>query len=502
MPNLFIGEPFFTDGWRRIPYQFISEDAQAAFAEITNSCKKPWVDYDLFHRIKRMFPDLRLTQKELQPRCAYEPNMLRKHCEIWEKQSATVTRNYDSKALAKAYSSVLQKFKLRDKVKPIAFDEVPWINDTNFGAPYFKNSKKMESPQEKAIAGAKAIKRGRAFYPFSGYHRGKSDTEVRIIWAEGKSEWMVGAIFFYPYFEALKMQTECPYAGVHKRLGTSARVNTLKWRSRFILAMDYSKFDATIPPMLIKLAFKIIKHNLELSRKEEELFDRYVTHFCTNGIIMPDGFIYYGRQGGVPSGSVFTSLIDSIVNAILIEYCMQKGAMLATDYLVLGDDSIVGLARPVNKAEIVSLIGELGVKVSDDDTFVTCARTEASYFLGHYWEYGAPRRDVVETITRLCCPEFPQPWNFAEFGSHEYKVGLFDKIKDYQNDNDWFWKYGNTLIDSFLLPDEPWNWGEIVRPSYQYYNLRLEAKAYRPTGLARAFGEDWSDASTMRTVAM
>ena len=501
---LYQGEAFFNDGWKRVKYRFDSEEAERAFITITNRVIKPFIDYDLFHHIKRMYPNLYLKQDDLKSRCAYSPEMLRKHCKIWEKQATTGNLNYDSVALSKAYSRARARFAIEGKVKPIAFDEVEWINDTNFGAPYFKNSKDIEDAQEKAIAGAKAIARGRSFYPFACYHRGKSDEEARIIFAEGKSEWLVGAKFFYPYFEALKNTEHCPYAGVSKRQGVSARMNKLKWDCRFALAMDYSKYDATIPRLLIRLAFKIIRENLELTEKEEVLFWRYVDHFCSNGIIMPDGYIYYGRKGGVPSGSVFTSLIDSIVNAILIEYVAIRSGVMTTDYIVLGDDSVTGLVGLISKEEVASIIGDFNVVISVEDTEVLMTRSQNLYFLGHFWEYGSPRRGIEETVSRLVCPEFPRGWNYAEYGSLEYIAGLFDKIKDYQNDNEWFWTMGNEIIDSFLYPSEPHLWGKVYHKDFYLTNMRCEDRKgrIRPSGLERAFGTKVVDPASWRTVAL
>ena len=502
--ELYTGDPFFNDGWRRTEYRFIDDEAKIAFRNLTNRNQGAFIDYDLFHHIKRVLPSLGLSQSILQARNAYTPDMFRPHCDVWAQQKS-VSLNYDKDALTHAVARVRKGFSLKTKVKPLAFTEVPWINDTNFGAPYFKNSQDIENAQEKAIKGANAIRRGKYFSPFVILPRGKSDEEVRIVNGEGKPEFIVGASFFYPYFEALKEEGSCPYAGLYKRQGVSARVNSMKWNSRFILEMDYSKFDATIPSLLIRIAFNIIKDNMDLTKKEGILFDRYVAHFCQNGFLMPDGYVYYGREGGVPSGSVFTSLIDSIINAILIEYLSIRLAVPVLDYLVLGDDSVVALNIPVSITQVVDVLAELNIKVSTKDTKLKLSHDQIK-FLGHYFEDGVARREVEETIFRLCCPERPKGWNFAKFGSPEYLCGLFDKIKDYQNDNEYFFNIGNIIIDSFLEPNEPWTWGKICRRDFYYYNMRLEAQSSRASksrkaGLERAFGYA-VDNSSLRITAV
>lgn len=491
--DLYCGDPFF-EGWRSKPYTFESEDAKMRFRSITNSERGKWIEWDLFYHIKRMAPSLGLNAAELEARSKYNPDMLRPHCRKWE-EGQNRELNYNQELLAKAVASVNSKFSLREKVQPIDFTEVPWKNDTNFGCPTFSNSKHDPHAQEKAIAAAKAVARGKAPEPFVAYARGKNEEEARITLAESKPMFIVGGSFFYPYFWGLKAENS-PYAGCAKKQSVSARVNSLKWNSRFVLAADYSRYDSTIPQVLTSCAFKIIKNNFVLTKKEEALWETYVAHFNTNGMLMPDGNIYYGRRGGVPSGAIFTSIVGSIVNAIIIEYAALRGKMQVTDYLVLGDDSIIGLLNPVQVADFAKYASELGIIVSQDDSKLYVG-DEKVYFLGHYWEDGCSRRDVKETIYRLCCPENVKPWNRAKFGSRDYLLGLFDKIKDYQNDNEWFWTLGNMIIDSFLKPNEPWLWGEIVRRDFYYTNMVLDQKQHRSTGLQRVFGkqDDWEGAS-------
>ena len=484
--ELFSGEPFF-DGWKSKEYVFESEEAKSQFRLITNSQRGNWIDWDLYYLIKRLAPDLGLEKTELKGRAKYNPDMFRPHCRKWvEGQNRVIA--YDTQAFALANAKVRARFKLREKVQPIAFEEVPWKDDTNFGAPTFSNSKHYPDAQEKAIAGAKAVKRGKSPEPFTAYHRGKNGDEVRIVMAEPKEMFIIGGTYFYPFFEALKL-VKSPYAGSTKRLAISARMNNFKWNSRFILAADYSKFDSTIPPVIISCAFEIIKDNFIMTPAEEALWEKYVKHFMTNGVLMPDGRIYYGRRGGVPSGAIFTSVIGSICNALLIEYaCICHDALL-TDYLVLGDDCIIGLNAPFQKEEFAQYLRHFGIEVSLEDTELHKAE-DYVYFLGHYWDDGVSKRPVKESVLRLVCPENVKPWNRAKFGSYEYCIGLFDKIKDYQNDNRDFWELGNRIMDALMYPEEAnFKWGTKFHRGFAYNNVVLDVKQKRKSGLKRALGE-------------
>lgn len=504
MPNnLYVGEPFFElkDGWTRIQYKFMNEESQAQFSFITNVETGKWIDYDLFHHIKRTIPSLGLSQDILQARSVYRPDMLRKHCDAWQVgKKGNDSLNYDKAALHKAFIHVANEFRLPSKVRPIAFEDVPFKKDTNFGAPTFRNSSKDELANERAIKGAKAVARGKCPEPYAMYHRGKNEQEVRIVLAEAKEMFVMAGRFFYPYFQSMK-KTNIRYAGGLKRMNTSSKLNFIKWNSRFVLSVDYSKYDSSIPRILTSLAFKIIESNFDMTEEERKCWDIYVRYFQTGGMLAPDGYIYYGRKHGVPSGSLFTSVIGSIVNCLIIEYFRITTDAMVTDHIVLGDDCIIGLLNPVSVDAFAQVAKELGINVGLEDSKLLNSH-DMIHFLGHYWEDGSPRREVEETITRLCCPEVRKPWTRAKFGSDEYLVGLFDKIKDYQNDNEWFWNIGNVIMDSFIIPNQPWNWGYVVRREFYYTNMRLDVSQKTRTGLSRALQEEELPPSSCRIRAL
>lgn len=503
MSHLYNGEPFFNleDGWTRVPYKFMDDEALRRFKFITNSETGKWIDYDLFHHFKRVVPSLNMQQSELTARSCYNPDMLRKHCAAWEAgKRGSNSMNYDSKLLHKAFLNVSKEFQLSTKVKPLALEEVPFKKDTNFGAPTFQNSSKDEFAHERAIKGAKAVMRGKCPEPFTMYHRGKNETEARITLAESKEMFLIGGRFFYPYFTSMK-KSNLRYAGGMRRLNTSAKMNSIKWTCRFALSVDYSKYDSSIKQLLTSLAFKIVESNFVMTAEEAKAWNIYVKYFQMGGMLAPDGYIYYGRNHGVASGSIFTSVIGSIVNCLIIEYFRLRTGALVTDHIVLGDDCIIGLIQPVPVERFAEVASELGINVGLDDSKLLC-NDELIHFLGHYWDEGMPRRAISETITRLCCPEVIKPWNREKFGSVPYLIGLFDKIKDYQNDNEWFWNIGNIIMDSFLLPDEPWNWGYNVRRDFMFTNMVLDSKQKTKTGLSRALQIEAMPAGSCRIRAV
>lgn len=497
MPNLYVGEKFF-ETWKRTQYHFQDDEAKRRFFEITNRPSGPVILYDLFWRAKRLVDDPEaLDYRELKARSAYNPDMLRPHASAWEKGGHL--GEYDAALLTKAFRMAREMWKLNEKVVPLELEDVPFKDDTNFGAPLFAS--KHPYAREVALKRAKAVLRGAAPEPFTAYSRGKDETQVRITQAEPKEMFLIGGSFFYPYMEEMK-HIESPYAGGGARLEISSRVTELRWNSRWIASIDYSKYDASIPKRLIELAFNVMESNISFTRETRKRWNIYKKHFIHGGILMPDGYVYFGRAHGIPSGSILTSIIGSIINSIVLTYILLRNECNWSGFLVLGDDSLVGLNSPLKKRLIAETAAELGIKVSVDDTEVFLA-SEKPYFLGHYWSDGCPWRPVEDTIMRLVCPERPKAWMFADERSPEFIAGLADKLKDYVTDNLNFNELANKLLDSYLIPSQPWTWGMHNRKVWNYTNVRLDRSNTEVNGLERVLKKDYQrTASSSRILAL
>lgn len=482
--ELYEGEQFF-EAWKRVPYRFESEEAKARFWSITNKISGEVVLYNVFWRAKRLMdnPDT-LDYRKLKARSKYTPDMMRPHCAAWE--AGGKMGNYDLDILHKAFRMARDMWTLTEKVTPLDLEDVPFKDDTNFGAPLFAS--KHENARDIAIRQAKAIRRGAAPEPFAAYWRGKDPEQVRITMAEPKAMFVIGGMFFYPFMEMIK-QSDTPYAGGDQRLEISGKVNKMRWDSRFILCLDYSKYDSSIPAKLISMAFSIIESNFIMTQDQKQWWNIYKKHFICGGILMPDGYVYFGRRHGNPSGTVFTSIIGSIVNTIALLYGLLENNISWSSMLVLGDDSAIGLNQPASIEKLGASIRKLGIKVGDDSEMHLS--TEDAYFLGHYWTQGVPERPVEESILRLVCPERPKPWMFQPEGSVQFVEGLADRLKDYANDNNRLHALSQKLLDSYLYPSEPWTWGRRCHNTFLYTNQVMdESRRMGKNGLDRVIERD------------
>lgn len=114
--------------------------------------------------------------------------------------------------------------------------------------------------------------------------------------------------------------------------------------------LDFSAFDSTVPPWLIHVAFDILHKNVDWlnwrgkptskrsRQKWKNVWDGMKWYFINTPILMPDGCMFR-KHHGVPSGSYFTQLVDSVVNYILVSYLTECQQLEVRNLKVLGDDS-------------------------------------------------------------------------------------------------------------------------------------------------------------------
>jgi len=165
-----------------------------------------------------------------------------------------------------------------------------------------------------------------------------------------------------------------------------------------------------------------------MSDKERLLFKRIQNDFIHSQLLTPDGKIFQVHKG-VPSGNPFTSLIDSVVNLIVVQYMWQRvtGNMVPADsVLILGDDVIIARNERIALDKLAKASAELGFTLSVEKSEVAHSYREWDemdeeglfrnqvHFLGHYWMHGRARRPVKEVLQRQIFPERHKKRSFQE----------------------------------------------------------------------------------------
>lgn len=273
------------------------------------------------------------------------------------------------------------------------------------GAPEFES--KGDS-FEKDLARSGRIFRGECTPPpCVAYHRvqhGSEGPKVRLVWGYPASMTLLEARFARPLIDYFK-HNRTPMAFAMWKMEVSARLIPIE-NSGVRYGIDFSGFDSSIHPKLIDMAFKVLKSHFQDTPDNRKHWDKIIHYFIHTTILMPDGYVYR-KAHGVPSGSYFTQLIDSIVNYMAIQYMsilVFETEMDQRKILVLGDDSVFGTHKHVLLVRLAEVLRHLGLKLNVEKSVVTNRRQHVE-FLGHSWVKGLMDRESVETAMRMAFPE-------------------------------------------------------------------------------------------------
>nr|APG78252.1 RdRp [Hubei partiti-like virus 5] len=250
----------------------------------------------------------------------------------------------------------------------------------------------------------------------------REKNKVRATWGYPLDVYIAEAQWFYPYLDVLKNQENPIIAyGVEIATGGMSFINRMAtaYPGHPYLLGDWSKFDKTIPPWLIRDAFRIVEETIDFSQVEDvegkrwnvrdfrskRRWRRMVNYFINTPVRMSDGRRFL-KKGGVPSGSCWTNVIDSIVNAIVMRYLVYEatGSFPCAD-CYLGDDSVIVLPGLVNITDLANMAKqEFGMLLNPEKTSQT--RDERGiHFLGYYNLSGHPTKALDTIIASTVYPE-------------------------------------------------------------------------------------------------
>lgn len=300
-------------------------------------------------------------------------------------------------------------------------------------APFFE--KKGEA-LERDLKVAEGILSGKVPPPCVSYHRiqhGEAGPKTRLVWGYPLAMTLIEGRIAAPLITSF-LSRRTPMAFGLTKLGISARLQVIINRN-YQVGLDFSRFDATIHAKLIQRAFWILRTWFEPSEEIDKLFHQIENYFVFTPIVMPDGNIYVKRRG-VPSGSWFTQLVDSIINYFAIQYAMLKieGHPLGKDnLLVLGDDSVFSSYKDIDIQSISSQLRKVGLSINVQKT-AKSKHGMGLQFLGHDWTRGLPDRPLLETAKRMA---FPERWSQVEASSrlranYRFASYLADSLSAYK----------------------------------------------------------------------
>jgi hypothetical protein len=283
----------------------------------------------------------------------------------------------DLDSLSKAeerVKSLIRAGSLRPTALSTARDRLP--SNTSLGAPWFTSDRKYVGDYYQRAAQAKDPE---DCYPCFILQRGtpmsRTETKVRNVWAIDHMEPILGGTVMYPIMESLRLLPGFS-AWVHPNNVDKEATRILqKAGGRRILSSDYEHFDASVPRFLLDSADRIFKYWFVASVHGR--IDLLGEIFATVPIIVPYE-IWSDRNGGIPSGSIFTSVKGTIVNLLAGLYYGYRSGTEVLDFMCLGDDSVFLYDDDSVIDNVSELASELGLTMNQDKQYVD---TESLHYL-------------------------------------------------------------------------------------------------------------------------
>jgi hypothetical protein len=365
----------------------------------------------------------------------------------YSRSGATLTRLYDSLSrydreykplpkndarFAEAVRRTFAAFRLPEKIKSIKLEEVDlsdtWDSSAGWTWAIGGRSAHKGEVYDLILDEAKKIKRlsrnGRLakkwLPPCQCYKRTQLamlvKPKVRLVWGVPAEIILLEGQFAQPLIKAYSTFDGPMYCGRTMLKALPMFIDYVTGQGRG-LAIDWSGFDSSVTPGLIEIAFRVLLDNFEITGPQLAEIDTIVNYFLHCGIVMPDGHAYV-KRGGVPSGSFFTQLVDSVVNYLVItylqlcDYCSETAGEVLCEVVipekrVLGDDSLsyIPKGKFVDLENWAKLAEEkFGMKLNVAKSMIADS-PEKLEFLGHSARLGRISRDLIRLLLLALYPE-------------------------------------------------------------------------------------------------
>lgn len=281
---------------------------------------------------------------------------------------------------------------------------------------------KLESWEEALRLAILILTEGKAPHPCLTGTRTQKNGKTRVIWSYPAEMMLIESLIARPLIQHFSSD----YRGVMAIAKTSgqmgAQFNEISNESPIVTGIDQSQFDAHVKASHIHMSFEFLKTWFDLDQEVydnvtvSDVFDIVEKYFITTPIVFPTPkgpSLVLGKNGGVPSGSYFTQMIDSIVNfAIISDALTATGTSFKRQHLfVLGDDSLVFTREKPNLRAISQHLREMGYIAHGPEKSGQWHVSEGFEFLGRKWMNFKPTRTVQDIADRALYPERWRQYN-------------------------------------------------------------------------------------------
>lgn len=211
------------------------------------------------------------------------------------------------------------------------------------------------------------------------------DPACRVICVGPLIESLLGFPLYYDISERIKKFFKLNGYGIAigcNRMGSDwARISKHFEGAKYIMVGDYSKFDQSIPPDLLSMGLDALLNTYIVTDPyTENYISNYKRWFKQNIISSThiiDDKVIFQANGGMPSGTLWTSLLNSVMNMIIIYHTCTRLKVKNYKPVVYGDDHIIIIYDEIGSpSKFVSdyrshVFSTFGMKMGDDDTYIS-----------------------------------------------------------------------------------------------------------------------------------
>jgi hypothetical protein len=243
------------------------------------------------------------------------------------------------------------------------------------------------------------------------------------------------------------------YAGGKNDFVTSRLLFTYKSKHKYWTSIDFSHYDQSVQAWVISDAFDILRELFRQDADFDETLWNVIKHdFIHKCLYGPGGKLYFSRNG-VPSGSMFTQIIDTLCNFIMIESYLISRQLDSSDMVIMGDDNIFFTDCPINLDDMQNYMHHTYGMTMHPHKCSVGTNADAPDFLSRVWTAQGVYRHPIKMWIRMHYPENRREYEKMHFTPDDvlyayylcFPLGceaLFDPLKF----REWLRKYrGKTF---------------------------------------------------------
>jgi hypothetical protein len=276
-------------------------------------------------------------------------------------------------------------------LRPCSFEKVKeeTNKNTQWGLPYYV-SKPDDEQIQRYIGIAEADRKAGKITRFPAVAGNrmqispeKEDNKQRLVWIMPHSVVINELTYALPLMKAMRAK-EFSFSSFSGTDSTDAAVSKIfdfaRMNSSMLICMDFPAFDSTLGVDIIEITFDIIKHWFPAS--EAALLDELCNNLLYTSLLTPEG-IWLEKKGGMPSGSGFTTVANTISHMWIREYVKVRAGLKRVKSLSVncGDDGVWCIPG-LEKSGIKDAFTELGFEFRENKFLFSFDR--ATYLQRHY----------------------------------------------------------------------------------------------------------------------